>query len=714
VAFQQLYYTSCERGLAGVPGYQFNAVSPGVTPEVMREVERITGYEPPPELAYEDAARDAGAYPVSLCFSPGEPALLANVVFTGSDFSRRFGNYFAHALATAAPEADLGDRLPIETWGAAFWTSQLADSTSLPPLPGPPPGGRLRPGAVEEFLRGHPERSRLAALLTAVERAVARGERTVVLVSAEAGANAAWIAAASYLLPPALVRRTSFTTYHRRPAHSPFHLVGTVPGADLGSQPAHVFALFDFVRGRGSELEVHPLAELLASLGPVAAHDLWRQAVVLPTRGGASLDAWHAPLAAAAAAAGRRLSRAHLDAAVRWFAEQSDRLDPRQASTLAEALLGQAGADDRQVRAIIGAVHGARAGGLVEGLDGLEALLVRAQLERVAAGAGTGDDRPAVSPAAREGAARHCASLLASAEPPAALALLRWADAAGLELGRPAVTGAGARLARRLAREGPGADLREPLRAAVLGRQALREGLLEELARRVERDPRAASAVLAGRWDGLLALVDLAAQPGLEELRLLGEGRRHPERRIEVLGELLARPPGRRPARSLPLDELWPEGGWSVEEARWALPLFEEPGVDPGPAAAWLADALHRAPPPGDAEAWEGYRDLCGALAGSRLRPLLPEAAEPVLGRAEWLAAFRKAPASAEAAARQVDELAEAREGVEAGSPERALIEAALAEARRRRPWPARLRRRLRRLAGRPAGTPRGGSGSGR
>jgi hypothetical protein len=567
---------------------------------------------------------------------------------------------------------------------------------------------------VEEFLHGHPGRSRLGALLTAVERAVARGDRSVVLVSGEAGANAAWIAAASYLLPPALVRRTSFTTYHRRPAHSPFHLVGTVPGADLGPQPAQAFALFDFVGGGASEQEVHPLAELLASLGPVAVRGLWRQAVALPAGEGASLDAWHAPLAAAAAAAGRRLPPADLDAAVRWFGQQSRRLDPRQASTLAESLLGQAGADDRQVRAIIGASHAAGAGGLVQGLDGLEAHLVRAQLERIAAGAGTGDDRPAVSPAAREGAARSCASLLASAEPGGALALLRWADAAGVDLDRRAVTRAGARLARRLAAEGPGADLGEPLRAAVLGRPALRDGLLEELAGLAERDRRAASAVLAGRWEDMLAGVDLSAEPGLEELRLLGEGRRRPERRIEVLEELLARPPGRRPARSLPLDDLWPEGGWSVEEARRALPLIEESGVDPAPAPAWLADALRRPPPPGDAEGWESYLHLCGALARSRLRPRLPKAAETVLGRAEWLASFRRAPASPEAAGRELDQLAGAREGVEAGSPERALIDAALADARRRGPWSARLRRRLGRLARRPGGARGEGTGRGR
>jgi hypothetical protein len=61
VAFAQLYYTSCEHGLTGLPGYQFNAVTPGVTVEVMREVERITGYEPPADLVFEESGAHAGA-----------------------------------------------------------------------------------------------------------------------------------------------------------------------------------------------------------------------------------------------------------------------------------------------------------------------------------------------------------------------------------------------------------------------------------------------------------------------------------------------------------------------------------------------------------------------------------------------------------------------------------------------------------------------------
>jgi GTPase-associated protein 1, N-terminal domain type 2/GTPase-associated protein 1, middle domain/GTPase-associated protein 1, C-terminal domain len=506
MAFEQLYYTSCEHGLTGLPGYQFNAVTPGVTVEVMRAVERITSYEPPADLVYEKAGAHPEAYPVSLSFSPGEPAILANVVFTGTDFSHRFGNYFAHALVTATPGADLGDALPIETWQARFWAGSVAASPSLPALPGPLPAGPLGPDAVDEFLRRHPGRPRLPALLTAVASSVSSGERSVVLVSADTRANAAWIAAASYLLPPALVDRMSFTTYHRRPGYSPFDLVGTVPGCDLGSEPLEAFALFDFVEGRSSDLDVHPLTELLAAVGPGAGRSLWRQARALAGGDPGSLDAWLSPVAAAAALLGRRLPQAHYDGAVRWFVEQTGRgqLDPGQASAVAEALLGHAGAEDRQLREIISGVHGAGAGGLVQGLDGLEAHLVRAELERVGAARGGGPELPRVSPAARDRAARDCARLLAAAEPPGALALLRWAAGAGLELGDQVVAGTGERLARQLAACGPDAGLQRELRAAISTRPPLRRGLQEELGRLADRDPEVVQTVLGGGWGGLL------------------------------------------------------------------------------------------------------------------------------------------------------------------------------------------------------------------
>ena len=61
MAFQQLYYTSCERGVGGYAGFQFNALSPGTGTRVMREVERLTVYELP---SWDSSPADA---PVNLC-----------------------------------------------------------------------------------------------------------------------------------------------------------------------------------------------------------------------------------------------------------------------------------------------------------------------------------------------------------------------------------------------------------------------------------------------------------------------------------------------------------------------------------------------------------------------------------------------------------------------------------------------------------------------
>src|SRR5690242_15085218 len=110
--YGQLYYTSCENGLSGYGGFQFNAVTQGIPVEVMREVEALTAYEPPRWLGYQPSAEQIADCPVNLVYSTGRTSVLANVVFVGSDFSKRFGNYFVHALVT--DEADgFGGRLPI-------------------------------------------------------------------------------------------------------------------------------------------------------------------------------------------------------------------------------------------------------------------------------------------------------------------------------------------------------------------------------------------------------------------------------------------------------------------------------------------------------------------------------------------------------------------------------------------------------------------------
>jgi hypothetical protein len=158
VAFQQLYYTSCEHGLAGYSGYQFNAVTPGVSAAVMREVEDRTGYEPPGWLLAAPRPEEPDAYPVAFCHGMSEATgavITAQVVFAGTDYSGRPGNYFVHALVTDTPEQDFGPLLPVELWGAELWRRHPAEGTELPALPGPPVPGRIDRAGTQAFLDAH-------------------------------------------------------------------------------------------------------------------------------------------------------------------------------------------------------------------------------------------------------------------------------------------------------------------------------------------------------------------------------------------------------------------------------------------------------------------------------------------------------------------------------------------------------------------------------
>ena len=118
MSFRQLYYTSCEQGLSVHPGYQFNAVTDGTSGETRLRVEALTAYDPPASGAYADTPEELERCPLNLCFAPGETAIVASVRYTGRDSSRRFGNYFAHAIATSDLEAALPDLLPIQLWRA--------------------------------------------------------------------------------------------------------------------------------------------------------------------------------------------------------------------------------------------------------------------------------------------------------------------------------------------------------------------------------------------------------------------------------------------------------------------------------------------------------------------------------------------------------------------------------------------------------------------
>lgn len=441
MAFQQLYYTSCERGLSGFAGYQFNAVTPGVHPEAMREVENLTAYEAPRSLPHAPTEGEIAACPVNLCFSPGVTTIVANVVFTGVDFSRRLGNYFAHAIITTAPEADLSPLLPIELWQAPHWSRRTVDALELPELRGPLSRGPLDHATVEAFVDAHPTAYQLPMLLSAVGRAVMTGERSVVLVEPDVEASAQWIAAVSYLLPPPFARAMSFATYHHRPSYCRLHVIGTIPDADVDASDAALgnFYLFDFPAGRSTNLAVHPLAELLTRIGITAAEALWERTASLVEGTEATFDDWYPVAAVAAALQGVQLACAELDATIEWLPTAARRLRAETVTSICTALLDQTEFDPQHLPALL---TGAGAAGASAMLDELERRLVDAELAEVLRDSALNEaDRPrrVVSEAVRVHAQQRCEQELEHADSSTAIRVLSWAMSVGVPLSNAAL-----------------------------------------------------------------------------------------------------------------------------------------------------------------------------------------------------------------------------------------------------------------------------------
>jgi len=612
VAFQQLYYTSCENGLGGYGGYQFNAITPGVSAAVLREVEDRTVYEPPSWLLADPCPDEPEAYPIAFSHGTSEAtgaAITARVVFTGTDYSGRPGNYFVHALVTGTPEQDFGQLLPVELWGAELWRASPADGTDLPELPGPPPRGAIdRPG-VQAFLDARGADGVLPELLTAVGRAMA-GDRPVLVASHDVSENIWWIAAVSYLLGEHLGRRMTFTTYSHRPGYSRYHLTGILPETLPPSADAS-FQLFDLATGQTPGGDVHPLAAILAGAGVMAAPGLWRQAMVLASGAEESLDDWLPPVAAAAGLLGQGLSPAETDAVAGWLLGAAAWM-PAQ---LADAVLGVALAQpdgtltDQRLLDLLDLAWRLPAPARVERL---ELLLAERAITHLAHGEAAVPVR--LTSAAAEAAQARAAEVLRVATPATALAVLEWAAASQVVLPDAELETYGR---TRLDPATP-----EPELSGIVGKSpAVRRGLIDRLA---DEPPEVAEAVLAGPAGTHIRRSDLAAYPVLTELWLLESAARGGLAPLTAFDEIAdVRAQAQRSPRvdAALLRRLWP-GECPPEQIAELLGAVT--GEEPAPGVLdWFAAEIGAVAASGAMN--DGSLELARALAGHWVLGMLPE-----------------------------------------------------------------------------------------
>lgn len=610
MAFQQLYYTSCEHGLGGYGGFQFNAITPGVSPTILREVEERAVYRPPQWLAGADAD-EPSAYPVAFSYGISEAtgaAITANVVFTGTDYSGRPGNYFAHALVTSSLEQDFGSLLPAELWGAALWRSTPVADSELPELPGPPPPGVIdRPG-VQAFLDAREAEGVLPELLSAVGRAMA-GERPVLMVTQDATETAWWIAAVSYLLGERLARRMTFTTYSHRPGYSRYHLTGALPGTLLPESNAS-FQIFDFAAGRTPGSVIHPLAATLVSTGVMASSGLWQQAIAFASGTESGLDDWLPPVAVATGLLGGALSADQAEAVARWLPTAVVRMPPRLADVgLGVALAQSIGtlADER----LFDLLDLARSLPVPSRVEDIERLLAVRAIAHITQGE---QAAPVPLTSAAVGEVHDLAiEALEAATPSQAAALLEWSAASGITLREDEL--------ERFGRTRLGPDTPEPTLARIVRcHPAIRRGFLERLA---GDSPEVARTLLSGSVGTQLRREDLTGHPELTELWLLesvARGQLPPLRAYDEIVDIRGTTQRSPRVDATLLYLLWPRGCPPEDLTELLGVLTDPPARD---VIDWYAAQLKTVPVHGTTT--DQWLTLARVLAHHPLLSMLPE-----------------------------------------------------------------------------------------
>ncbi|MFF9339932.1 GTPase-associated protein 1-related protein [Streptomyces sp. NPDC014773] len=333
----QMHYTSAPPGPDG-SGFRFTAVSPGVPHAVLREAEQLVGYEPPRDAPARPTEAELGLFPEMFGFtrlSDGS-GLLSRTVYTGADYSGRWGNFHAHAVLVPAGETLPGDRPPIALWGAAEWTDRTPQGGPPPPLPRLTP--RLPRGLGPALAAFAAEAGpRLAAVLADLRRLTEDPQAPQVVLAEEDTRDVAhWLLLACAALPRDAARSLTFTTYTRRPQHARQQVVGVRPedARSVTGQP-HRYAVHDRADTRAAPPATgDPWALTAAAVWAAGAEGLFERARGLP---GAE-PFGTGPLAALALTRGVPVPAGAVAPAADWAAAHPRALDEAELETFLRAV----------------------------------------------------------------------------------------------------------------------------------------------------------------------------------------------------------------------------------------------------------------------------------------------------------------------------------------------------------------------------------------
>ncbi|MEV5240437.1 GTPase-associated protein 1-related protein [Streptomyces cinnamoneus] len=338
MSLAQLHYTSAPPGPDG-SGFRFTAVSPEVPPSLVREAEQLIGYEPPRDAPPRPTEAELAAFPEAFSHSvlSDGSRLLARTVYTGADYSGRWGNFHAHAVHLPAGTTLPDGALPITAWGSPGWAVTTPDGGLPEPLEALPAAGRLTRDALVAFAAS---RAPWLAGFFADLRRLAEDEAApqIVLVERDSTDVAWWIALASTVLPRAGAHGLTFTTYTRRPQLARQQIIGVLPddGRQLSGYDQR-YRVYDCAGQGPGQAVADAWAEAAARIWLGGAPELFKEAGSLP---GSSFAP--GPLAVTALCAGIGLGTAGRTEAAVWAHDHGQTLGAERLHRLVAALCAPA------------------------------------------------------------------------------------------------------------------------------------------------------------------------------------------------------------------------------------------------------------------------------------------------------------------------------------------------------------------------------------
>ncbi|GCB45121.1 GTPase-associated protein 1-related protein [Streptomyces sp. NL15-2K] len=321
----QLHYTSAPPGPDG-SGFRFTAVSAGVPQGLLREAEQVIGYEPPRDFPARPDAEQLKNFPKAFSFSELADGgrLLSRSVYTGADYSGRWGNFHAHAVHLPAGTRLPDGALPITAWESPRWADATPPGGRPEPVDRFEPSGLLRKEGLVAFAVSRADR--LAAFFADL-RALAADPDTgqLVIVEHDSADVAQWIALACTVLPREQAHRLTFTTYTRRPQQARQQIIGALPSSESVAHD-HRYRVHDCTGHAPSEPVTDVWADVCARIWCAGRPELFRDAEDL------------GPLAVAALTSGIALRTDARAVAARWAADHADTLPDATLGALVEGL----------------------------------------------------------------------------------------------------------------------------------------------------------------------------------------------------------------------------------------------------------------------------------------------------------------------------------------------------------------------------------------